>query len=404
MTEPLALRYRPRTFRDMSGQLPVQTVLHYMIHEMVPAGEPTKAREVPTVPPGLLFSGPRGTGKTSAARILAAALNCASPGRRPCMACQSCESVAAGAASYVTELDAASHGLVSDIRQLTDMVSYDSGAPYRVVILDEAHAMSREGFNALLKTLEEPPGRTEFVLVTTEHGKILPTVASRCMPFAFRRITSEAIRQRLEFICKDAQLPYVDPELLGAIADRADGALRDAVIQLEQAVLAGISTMAHFQTLNGESDYAPSLLASCAMGDHKKLFGEAARVLAQCGDAGVVTGQLVRCLRDELVLHAGGLPAAQGAPLEHRRRLAALVGAPQATAALRVLWELQGLITRSSDPEALLDAALVMCSEAMRSDRTKQDQSRPPGTAVPSGNGRLSAAQARSLAAAPGPA
>lgn len=385
--ESLALRYRPRTFPDMCGQKVVRTVLHYMIHVPVAPGQPTTARTEPTVPPGLLFAGPRGTGKTSAARILGAALNCQAPRRRPCTACPSCEAVAAGASVAVIELDAASHGLVEDVRKLTDMVSF-GGGQRRVVILDEAHAMSKAGFEALLKTLEEPPDGVVFVLVTTELSKIPATIASRCSPFEFSRITPADITDRLQRVLKAEEHPGIEDGVLTEVADRADGAMRDALVLLEQLIAADITTMAGYARLHGDTDYAPGLIAACAMGSHGRLFAQADKVLATTGDTGAVTGKLIRCLRDVLVLHANGSITAQGQSLSRRQQLAGMVTTAKAIAALRVLWELQARV-RVTDARAALELALVMCSEAMREHEPLRSVKSPaPGTTVSAnGNG-----------------
>jgi len=264
--------------------------------------------------------------------------------------------------------------------------------------------MSKAGFEALLKTLEEPPGGAVFVLVTTELSKIPATIVSRCSPFEFRRITSEGVIKRLEHVLAQ-EGKSAEAELLAEIADRADGAMRDALVLLEQVLSAGITTMAHYTKLHGDSDYAPSLLAACAMGDHGKLFDHADRVLSLTGDTGAVTGKLIRCLRDVLVIHAKGAPAAQGASLERRQRLAAMVTTAQAISALRVLWELQARV-RVSDARAALELALVMCSEAIREHTRAVPLAHVPGSGrtVVNGNGhtRSTPDEVKELAAAAG--
>jgi DNA polymerase-3 subunit gamma/tau len=285
--------------------------------------------------------------------------------------------VAAQSSAAVTELDAASNGLVGDIRKLTEMVSYDIGVPYRVIILDEAHAMSREGFNALLKTLEEPPPDTSFILVTTERSKIPGTVASRCDPYLFRRLTTAAIAGRLRQIL-ESESASVEEALLTEIAVRADGAMRDAVMLLQQTVQAGMTTVEGFAKLHGIRDYAPALLTACAMGRHADMFAQVDKVLGETGDALEVAGQLVHCLRDVLVLHAGGTLAASAATLSARQRLAALLSVKSATAALRVLWDLQTR-ARVSDPRAALELVMVMCGEVLGAGQRPAPPSRVNG-------------------------
>ena len=173
--EPLALKYRPRTFPELVGQKPVQVVLLGMLHDPNPSREPLfTPKAEPDIPPVMLFAGTHGSGKTSTARIVAAALNCEGQGDlglRPCGKCQSCDEAFAGASVDILEIDAASNGTVAEVRALKEQVSYQNGSRYKVVLLDEAHSMSKEAFNATLKLLEEPPERTVFILLTTEPGK-----------------------------------------------------------------------------------------------------------------------------------------------------------------------------------------------------------------------------------------
>jgi DNA polymerase-3 subunit gamma/tau len=391
MNDPLALKYRPLTFREMVGQRPVQAVLHYMIHQ--PKAEGGLPRAEPTVPSALLFHGERGCGKTTAARIVAAALNCEDTLSRPCTGCASCKAVAARTSPGLLEVDAASAGLVEDIRDLTELVSYDSGTPYRVVMLDEAHSMSDAAFNALLKTLEEPPPRTVFILVTTRADKIMKTVASRCMPFQFYRIAPQHITARLAHICEREGFE-AEAELLADLADRADGGLRDAIVALEQCVCSELRTVAQYRWLHGESDYAPVLLSVMAQGDQGQVLGQLERTIEQAGDPAKVTGSMVRCLRDILVLHAGGSLAATGATLARREALAAHIPAVRAGKALEVLWELQAHV-RGIPPRDGLTLAAAMCSLALHPAQREQHQ------AGVNGNGTMSAADVAAMAARP---
>lgn len=371
MSEPLALKYRPRKFEEISAQKPVWFVLRRMV-------------QTGNVPVALLFAGSQGCGKTSTARILAAALNCEAASA-PCGSCASCEAVQDGTALAVTEIDAASNGRVEDIRKLREDLLYDHGGRYHVVLLDEAHSLSRDAFNTLLKVLEEPPPRTIFVLLTTESRKILPTVASRCMPFWFGRIPVPEILARLTHICQ-AEWPdeTIDTQLLANIAERADGGMREAVVMLDQARSVGITTLAQYQNLTGDRDFGPWLVSAMADGNPAVLFGHVDKLLCDLGDFGLISSRVVSCLRDLLVLHAGGSVSAQGASLAARQALAARLDSYRVTAALQVLWDLRTKIRVGTDLRSSLDLAMVVCMEKLKS---KPANGGPPAHANGTGNG-----------------
>lgn len=361
----LALKYRPRVFSDVAGQRVTAAVLW----AMAKAGE---------MPPGLLFHGPSGTGKTTMARIVGAALNCESgpaPGAEwPCGACGSCLAVAGGTSLDVIEQDAASFGTADDVRALRERAQYGTGGEYRVFILDEAHSMSRAAFDALLKILEEPPPGVVWLLLTTEPGKILDTVAGRCSPFEFRAVPLAEVVSRLWFICRQEGLD-TEPELLSLLAEHAHGQLRDAVMLLEQAAAAGITAAVQWRKLHGEPDFAPGLLSAAARGNYAGAYAALGEVLAGTGDYSWVVRQLVSCLRDLLVLSAGAEVAASGSALAAREELASLVNPGRAADAMGVLWDWQTKI-RTEDRRAGLDLAVSMLTERLS-----------PRQAAPAANG-----------------
>ena len=219
--------WRPLTFGDVVGQEHITQTL-------------TNAVQTKRVAHAYLFSGPRGTGKTTMARILAKAVNCLDPsGVEPCNQCANCTSIINGSMVDVLEIDAASHRGVDEIRQLRDRVRYISTeAEQKVYIIDEAHMLTTEAFNALLKVIEEPPAGIIFILATTEIHKIPATILSRCQSFSFVPITDEAIIGRLQQIAKKMAIETT-VEALTAIARAAEGGLRDAIGIFEQAILVG---------------------------------------------------------------------------------------------------------------------------------------------------------------------
>ncbi len=219
----IARKWRPQTFRDLTGQTHVTETLANAIRN-------------DRVAHAYIFSGARGVGKTTAARILAKALNCVhGPTAEPCGECDSCKEIATGSSLDVIEIDAASNRGIDQIRELREMVRYaPAGSRNKVVILDEAHMLTTEASNALLKTLEEPPDRVIFVMATTEPENLEDTIRSRSQHFHFRALTFAEITARLEEIAAKESL-QIEPGALAVIARMAEGSMRDALSLLEQA-------------------------------------------------------------------------------------------------------------------------------------------------------------------------
>lgn len=328
MTEPLALKYRPTTFEDMVGQRYAAAILKRMV-------------ETERVPAGLLFSGPSGVGKTTAARILAHALD----------------------AGDIIEVDAASNGGVAEVRKLLDTVRYSLGGAYRIVILDEAQSITKQGFEALLKTLEEPPENTIFVLCSTEPYKIPESIKSRLIEFEFRAITSGDVASRLAVIAVREEIK-VERALVLHLANRADGNLRTAVQELDKVSRAGIERLEAYIDVHGEGDTGPQLLSALMTNDHIRIFRIVEDQLAKVASPAQLASSLIETIRDLFIVKAGGdLPDGQG--FEIRKQLASRLDQEKLLLAMRVLWELRTKVRATEDPRGNLDIALVLIAEAI---------------------------------------
>jgi DNA polymerase-3 subunit gamma/tau len=224
MYQVIARKYRPQSFGELIGQEPVRTTLENAIRTNRLAH-------------GYIFAGQRGTGKTTVARILARCLNCIDgPTVQPCGVCASCIEIAAGNSPDVIEIDAASNRGINEMRELRDNVRYRPARDrYKVFIIDEAHQITNEAFNALLKTLEEPPEWAVFILCTTEVHKIPNTIGSRCQQFSFRSVEFAELMERMEFIAKEEGIE-ADPDALAVIAQAGEGSVRDSLSALDQAI------------------------------------------------------------------------------------------------------------------------------------------------------------------------
>ena len=296
--EVLALRYRPQTFADLIGQEPIARTLQNAIRR-------------DRVSHAFLFSGQRGIGKTTTARILAKALNCAAtdgPNPEPCGGCPSCREIAGGFSRDVPEIDGASNNSVEKAREIIETAHYTPVRDrFKIYLVDEVHMLSTGAFNALLKTLEEPPKHVKFIFATTEVHKIPDTILSRCQEFEFRAVTPERVQERLRFIV-EGQGFTVSDEALAQIARFGQGSMRDAISALDQVLAAvdGEVTGAEVSELLGVPDVTICRRAAAAIleGDRRAVFEVVADLVSGGRDLKHFVTLFMHYLRDVVVCRA----------------------------------------------------------------------------------------------------
>ncbi|MBW4656467.1 MAG: DNA polymerase III subunit gamma/tau [Kaiparowitsia implicata GSE-PSE-MK54-09C] len=292
--EPLHHKYRPQSFAELVGQEAIATTLSNALRQR-------------RIAPAYLFTGARGTGKTSSARIFAKSLNClsaAQPTPEPCGQCQACRDITRGSSLDVIEIDAASNTGVDNIRELIERAQF---APvqcrYKVYVIDEVHMLSNAAFNALLKTLEEPPDRVVFVLATTDPQRVLPTIISRCQRFDFRRIPLEAMAQHLRAIAQKEAIPIQD-DAVQLVSQIAQGGLRDAESLLDQlSLLEGDITTERVWDLVGavpERDLL-DLVRAIAQSQPESILDSVRRLMDRGREPLIVLQNLTSFYRDLLI-------------------------------------------------------------------------------------------------------
>ena len=353
--QSLYRRHRPQSFAEVVGQEHVVRTL-------------SNAIERDRVHHAYLFVGSRGTGKTSMAKILARSLNCVNgPTLEPCGVCESCVSIAAGSSMDVIEMDAASNRSVDDIRELRERVGYaPAGGHWKVYILDEAHMLTREAWNAFLKTLEEPPPNTVFVLATTEPHKVMPTIVDRCQRFDFARPSPEEIAEVVDRAARAESIELGDGAV-GSIARAANGSFRDALGTLDQLV-----------AYSGNQIATEDVLAVLGVADAELLFGAAEAIAAEDGRAALaVVDALARSGRDpsrfatDLVAHLrqllvvgtiGEVPDHFLVVPEQRERLAEQAGRLGEVALVRAIDQLSKAVAdirEGDEPRMTVELALL---------------------------------------------
>jgi len=387
MAQALYRKWRPQTFDEVSGQEHVLQTLRNAI-----AGG--------RIAHAYLFSGPRGTGKTTMARLLAKAVNCTNPARsaRPDNTCPTCRAIADGRMLDLIELDAASNRGIDEIRDLRDKINFAPGqGRYKVYIIDEVHMLTEPAFNALLKTLEEPPAHAIFVLATTDPQKVPATIVSRCQPFSFRRLTLAEIVARLQHLVDEEGL-RAEPGALALIARQATGSLRDAVSLLDQLAAGSTDiTLAQAQAALGAGamQWVGDVLEAVARSDAAAGLTAINQAIDGGADARQLARQIVEQLRSMLLIKLGDASlvdasneqrvalAAQAERLDLDRLTRAIKLFNQAAAELRGGWQPQlplelALVEALQTPTTVTPA---MSTPARRAASTTAAPGEPPPAA-----------------------
>ncbi len=353
----LARKWRPQNFEDLIGQDTIVTILKNALLEN-------------RIAHAYLFSGPRGVGKTSAARILAKSLNCGSgPTGNPCGICGSCKAIVDGSSVDVIEIDGASNNSVDDIRDLREKVKYaPSGSRFKVYIIDETHMLSQSAFNALLKTLEEPPPHVIFVLATTAPNKVITTVLSRCQHLPFRRIPSEKIKQRLRMI-SDAEELSISDKAVEIIAKAADGSMRDSLTLIDQiSSFSTDITDADVKDMLGISDISSIILVAEALlkGDREKIVEVINRLYEMGTDLKLFIRDLIQFIRNILILsitHSNDMLLELDKNEAHQAsELLLLTNEETLTAMLNELIRAEAIIRSAYSPRIALEMSLIKIS------------------------------------------
>ena len=362
--EVLARKWRPKGFEDVVGQEHVTRTLKNAI-------------EINRVAHAYLFVGPRGIGKTSLARIFAKALNCEKgPTPTPCNECSMCKEITAGNSLDVLEIDGASNNGVDQVRDLRDQVQFaPARGKFKIFIIDEVHMLSTAAFNALLKTLEEPPPHVKFIFATTEGDKVLPTIISRCQRFDLRRIQTPLIVERLRTICEFERITIDDDALL-AIARGAEGGMRDALSSLDQLISFKGDSLSEDDVLAVFGLVSRKALESLAMAVLKGDMAEILRLVNAFDSSGKdlrrLTVELMEHFRNLLIFQFVGSEsmASLEATPEQIKTLTAQADLADSTRVTQIadqLAEMEGRLRYALSVRTLIEMTLIRCARVAQS-------------------------------------
>ncbi|MDW7655487.1 MAG: DNA polymerase III subunit gamma/tau [Nitrospiraceae bacterium] len=373
-----ARKYRPGTFDDVIGQPHVvQTLVNSITTKRIAQA--------------YLFSGSRGVGKTTVARILAKALNC-EQGQTgtPCGTCSNCLEIAQGTSVDVMEIDGASNTSVDDVREIRENIKFAAfHGKYRVYIIDEVHMLSNSAFNALLKTLEEPPPHVVFIFATTEIHKIPATILSRCQHYNFRRIARAEIVERLRYVVNQDQI-VIEERSLMALARASEGSMRDGLSLLDQAVAFGGKTIVHtdLEALLGAvpQELVRAMIQAFTAQESAAALRVLAHLLDQGHDLRAYCAEVVEYLRNMLVVSVVPSPQEQQGLIEATMEDLAQMAADAKAFSPEQLQELFAIFTQAEDalrlsahPRFVLETAAVRATRLLRRANEKPAQAMPPG-------------------------
>ena len=356
-------KFRPQTFSEMVGQEHITRTLRNQIMAN-------------RVGHAYLFNGGRGTGKTTSAKVLARAINCLNPqDGEPCNECEICKAALNGSLTDIVEMDAASNNSVEDIRSIREEVNFlPTKAKYRVYIIDEVHMLSQGAFNALLKTLEEPPEHVKFILATTEPQKLPATILSRCQRFDFKRISNEDIIKRLEIVCKESNIE-ITKQALNIIASLSEGAMRDALSILERCVQDGENNIDEdkIKELVGipKIAYIHSITEAIVEYNIDEAMDSITKVLEEGKDLNNLLWEIIKYIKDILMVKTGQkLTIYNETDFENLKKLADNVSKERAIRLINELSKLENDMKSSTQRLIIFQAGIIrLCDKEISSEK-----------------------------------